>query len=132
MRTNSTGSWRKTLINNISFRTKSDIDATEMVQYEKEAMATSGDAMMKYTKKTDNVEGVNLATNSAEFKILKQIHDRTGAYASLGDAFPIQYQQANGTVRGCTGDIIIDGGRSTAEGTVTVMFVPMVGKWETL
>lgn len=115
------GTVRKLTLDGITFTLAADANFTEIFsEWENEMLATSGDGMLKKTKRTPIVEGVVIEADQGDREILKSLAD------SLDD-FPISYQYASRGVARCTGQINIENNETDSNRT-TISLLPR-GVW---
>jgi hypothetical protein len=118
------GSVRNLTLDGISFPVAADANLSEMgSQFENDMVPTSGDNLLKKTKRAQKVEGVVLIVDSVERELLRDLNDRT-------EDFAISYETADGTVRSTSGQIQFDT-RETEENRATITLLPR-GGWNTL
>lgn len=104
------------------FNTLGDADFTEVGNAtENEMIPTSGDSILKKTRRVQSVTGVVLKCSDAERLLLQTFADKI-------DPFTITYKTASGSRRRCDGNIEFEN-RTTMENRATISLLPVNG-WE--
>ena len=117
----SVGSIRKVVIDGVSYDVMGDANLNfKRSKYEKEGIATSGNPLIKMTKRVENVESVDLAVSVPEMEVL------SGKANSIVDS-TLSFEFADGSVYRGTGHIHFDGYESET-GKSTLTMIP-VGDW---
>lgn len=115
------GSVRKLLLDGVEFDVTSDANFSEVGgAFEKEMLATSGENMLKTTRRSQTVEGVVLSVSDSDRVLLKNLSEQT-------DDFPMSYTLADGSSRRASGHIEFEA-RETEEGKATIKLLPR-GEW---
>ena len=118
-----TGSLRKCTIAGVAYRVIADADLSQTpTSYENSTIATSGNAVIKQEKRTEDARDLILFTSPDEIKTLKRVQDE-------GVAVSLSYQESNKTSWRSTGTINIET-RTTMENRTTVSLLPN-GEWVT-
>lgn len=122
MSVNAVGSIRKVTFDGVTYNVAGDADLGQVRgRFSNEAIATSGPNMKKQTARVEEVTGVDLITNGAEFDALVKLSERT-------KDFPMSYVTAAGDVYRATGFIDLEK-RQTGDGKTSVKLLPR-GTWE--
>lgn len=108
-------------INGTTYNVKADADFNEGPEVETEGVRHSGGTLPKRSLLVATVEGIDLVVDGTEKLTLR-------SDAKEKDAFPIGYEEEDGTVNNATGWINITG-RTTLEDTMSIVFIPD-GEWE--
>lgn len=115
------GTPRKFLLDGESFDLVSDSDFTKIPsKYEKEALLTSGDPIIKFKKRTQNIEG-EVACNSKKLQSLKE---KAESQADI----TISVTYADGSVDKGKGHISLDT-YSAQDGKVKMTLIPSGDGW---
>ena len=116
-----TGSLLGCVIDGMPFAVMSDSNINfKRSKYEKEGTATSGDPLIKFTKRIQIVESLGLGCEPAEMEILAEKAD---AKVSV----PISFELADGSIYRGVGHIHFDGYESET-GKVSLTLIP-TGEW---
>lgn len=111
------GSTRNLSISGVSYRVFGDADPSEIpTKYTNSNLATSGNPVLKQEARTEDVSDFVIAVSKDELKTLK-------ALSESGEFVPLAYEDSNGDIRKCTGQINIDT-RTKMENRTTVMLLP--------
>lgn len=122
MSVDAVGSIRKVTLDGVTFNAAADADLSQIRgRFTNEAIATSGSNMKKQTARVEEVTGVDLVTNGAEFDALKALSERT-------KDFPMSYTTAAGDVYRASGWIDLEK-RQTSDGKTSVKLIPRQS-WE--
>lgn len=115
------GSIQKAWVDGTTYKVKATSDVTENSEFETEGIATSGEPLMKSTIQVATVEGIELIISAVEKITLRQVM-RDKEIIAFG------YKDEEGNVYNASGRIN-DGGRTTAENTMTLLMIPSTD-WE--
>lgn len=115
------GSIQKAWIDGVTYQVKASADLTEASEFETEGIATSGAPLMKSTTQVATVEGIDLIISATEKITLRKIM-RDKKIIAFG------YKDEEGNVYNASGRIN-DGGRTTQENTMSVVYIPSTD-WE--
>lgn len=114
------GTIRKLVLDGVTYDAKADIDITKMSKYEKEGIATTGQPIIKYTIRTQNMEGITVGATPAENEQLEALAARIGS-------FSLSVETADGSVYRNTGTINHEN-YTTQEATANIQIIPD-GEW---
>jgi hypothetical protein len=99
---NISGSPRSFSVEGVSFRVAADANITEIItQFEKEVIESSGEGMIKFTKRNAAREGVVLITNASERESLI-------AFSDTKEPLKLEYTNAAGDSYQCQGALEIE------------------------
>ena len=111
-------------LNGIAFNLLADVDVSEMGgSVEKEAIPTSGENMMKMTRRAQTRESVVVACSDEERELLQALSERVAN-------FPMSYTTAAGGSYHATGSIEFET-RTLSENRATIKLLP-VDNWTLL
>jgi len=111
------GTPKKVTLDGTTFDVYADTNITEVAsKLETEAIPTSGNSIMKKTRRSTNREGVVIACNGAEFEIVKELSER------IVD-FSMSYELASGDVYRTVGQLNLES-RETEENRCTIIMIP--------
>lgn len=111
------GSLQKLIVNGVTYRIHGDSDSTNKIgKYENEAMATTGDNIIKKTIRAQIKEGIDVACNRAEMEILKSVSDST-------DEVPLVLVYADGSKDIGSGTINL-GDWSSMDNKASISLIP--------
>lgn len=121
MSRNTVGTLRQVILEGVPFNPPADADIAELFSsFEKEMLATSGEGMLKMTRRIPALMGVPLSCNPEE---MSQIV----VWANQIDDITLGYVDAGGNLYSATGHINIQQ-RQTATGILTIDILPR-GEW---
>ena len=117
----SSGTLNAVNINGVSYDVPNDINVTILYSdFELEAIATSGETMFKYTRRSQNIEGVTLMTPPGKADTLRDVaNGKTDVTMSL--------ELADGTVLRSTGRVNYENWE-TEENRSSLMLMPNKSK----
>lgn len=120
---NTSGSIAKLTLDGISFDVMADGNFSQVLsEYTNENQATSGNNILKKTKRPTNVEGVDVAANPDEAIVLAELARRT-------TPFPITWAEINGATWQNQGMIEFEN-RETESFKAALQLLPKFNKWE--
>jgi len=112
-----TGTIRKAVIDGVSFDVMADASITFLrSNYEKEATPTSGDPLIKMTKRNQNIESLDLGCTPSEMETLSDL-------ANNIDSVPLSLELADTSTYKAVGHINFEGYESET-GKITVTLIP--------
>jgi len=115
------GSLRSFSVEGVPFRVMADANVTEtFTQFEKEVIETSGDGMIKFTKRNAMREGLVLATNASERESLV-------AFSDTKAPLKLEYTNSAGDSYQCRGALEIE--NNETEGNRTTCKLMPVNTW---
>lgn len=122
MAINLSGTIRTLILDGLSFRVSADISVTEIEgRWTNELVPTSGENVVKKTRRAQTREGFSVICDTLEFDLLKDMSERI-------DAITMSYTLADGSVYTASGTIELEN-RTTDENKATVKLLPL-DDWE--
>lgn len=111
------GTPRKVVLDGITFNVFADTNISEIGSaYMNENVPTSGNNIIKKTRRSQNREGVVVAADGGERELLKDLSERT-------EVFPISYELASGDIFRASGIIEFEN-RETEENRAAITLLP--------